>query len=104
MINCTCIVQEGQSPDQNREKLLDAISGFTAKSLNEEAKIAWIQVAAGNGFTEGKPSTSSVVSLTANEPLSTIKREAFLRELVDLWTHSTGCSVDEIVAVVSDPI
>lgn len=103
MINCTCIVQAGQTPDQNEAELKAVLSGFTTGSMGEAAQVAWIPVAPGNGFTEGKPSTSSIVSLTANEPLSPNKRESLLRELVDIWTLNTGCSVDEIVAVISDP-
>lgn len=103
MVNCTCVVQEGQAPDLNKGEIQSIISGFVTRSFGEEAKIAWIPVAPGNGFTAGKPSSSSVVSITANESLQPDRREALLRELVSLWTGNTGCSEDEIVAVVADP-
>ena len=103
MINCTCIVQAGQSPDQNKEKLQSVLTNFTSTSLGEDAQITWIPVAPGNGFTEAKPSTSSVVSITANRALSATERESLLHALVDLWTSETGCSIDEIVAVIADP-
>ena len=103
MISCTCIVQEGQTPDQNKGGLQAVLNGFTDAAFGENAQIAWIPVGQGNGFTEGKPSTSSVVSMTANKPLEADQRETLLRELVGLWTQETGCTVDEVVAVIADP-
>ena len=103
MISCTCFVQEGQSPDQRKENVQALLERFTSASFGEQAQIAWIPVAAGNGFTAGAPSTSSVVAMTANEPLAPSRRESLLREFVGLWTVETGCSIDEIVAVISDP-
>ena len=103
MISCTCFVQEGQSPDQHRENIQGLLERFTSTSFADQAQIAWIPVAPGNGFTAGAPSTSSVVAMTANEPLEPSRRELLLREFVDLWTAETGCSIDEIVAVISDP-
>ncbi len=103
MVNCMCVVQEGQSPDQNKQEIQRVVDGFVTRSFGEAANFAWIPVAPGNGFTAGRPSTSSVVAITANESLTAERREALLRELVALWTENTGCSEDEIVAVVSDP-
>ncbi|MEM7097522.1 MAG: hypothetical protein AAF541_04620 [Pseudomonadota bacterium] len=103
MINCTCIVQEGQHPDQSKAKLQRTLNHFTKTAFAEEAQIAWIPVAGGNGFTAGEPSTSSIVSITANAPLTTDRRESLLRELVEIWTDEVRCSVDEIVAVIADP-
>ena len=103
MVSCTCVVQEGQSPDLHKDEIQGVINSFVTRSFSEEANIAWIPVAPGNGFTAGKPSSSSVVSITANRPLPRDRREALLRELVALWTENTDCSEDEIVAVVSDP-
>ena len=103
MVNCTCFVQEGQSPDQHRGEIQALLNTFTAASFGEDAQISWIPVASGNGFTAGRPSTSSVVSINSNERLDPERRESLLRKLVALWTENTGCSVDEIVAVISDP-
>ena len=104
MVSCICVVQEGQPPDQQNREIQDALNRFTSASFGEEAQIAWIRVAPGSGFTGGKPSTSSVVSITSSERLTPERRESLLRELVALWTNETGSTVDEIVAVISDPI
>ncbi len=103
MVGCMCVIQEGQEPDRRRGALATALESYVQSRLGAAPSVNWVSVARGNGFTAGKPSTSSVVVLTAPEPLTQERRESVLRELVDLWTTETGCSVDEIVAVVADP-
>ena len=100
-------IRKGRSDDQKHaiadriRKALATHSGVAADLV--DAQITWIPVAPGNGFTEGRPSTSSVVSFTANEALSPERRETLLRDLVGRWTQQTGSSIDEIVAVIADP-
>lgn len=104
MINCSCLVQEGQAPDLNKEEIQGSIRGFIAESFGEEAQITWGVVGSGDGFTAGKASTSSVVSIAVQEPLSQRRRENLLRQFVDLWISKTGNSVDEIVIAIADPL
>ena len=103
MVNCTCVVQEGQAPDVALGEIHNLLNEFASAAFGQPAQIAWVPVAPGNGFTAGKASTSSVVSFTANEPLERERREKLLRELVAVWTGETGCTADEIVAVIADP-
>ena len=103
MIQCTCIVQEGQSPDLHETELREKLTTFASTVFDSEPQFNWVRIPPGNGFTAGKPSTSSVVSMIANRPLSAEHREQHLRELVALWTSTTSSSVDEIVAVIADP-
>lgn len=103
MISCMCVIQEGQQPDKMRGELTVALSEFGKEHLGDPIRVNWIPVAKGSGFTAGKPSTSSVVAITANEQLEQTHRETLLRELVSLWTDHTGSTVDEVVAVISDP-
>lgn len=103
MINCLCVIQQGQEPDRKREELAEALNDYGHKHLEDSVAVSWLPVPAGNGYTAAQPSTSSVVSLTANQPLAQERREGLLRELVALWTKETGCSIDEIVAVIADP-
>ena len=103
MINCMCVIQEGQTPDQMRGELHTMLEAFSNTHFNDSLQVNWLPVAEGSGFTAGEPSTSSVVSITANQKLEQSKRESLLRELVSLWTDKTGCTIDEVVAVVSDP-
>ncbi len=104
MIHCTCVVQEGQKPDARKKSIYDLLNRFSSDSFGEVAQIVWIPVAPGNGFTANKPSTSSVISITANKPLSEERRELLLRKLVHLWSAETECTIDEVVAVLADPL
>ena len=103
MINGLCVIQEGQNPDRQRQKLTAVLNDFARERLGDSLAIDWLVVAEGCGFTAGRPSRSSVLSLTAGESLGQERREGILRDLVSLWTSETGCSIDEIVAVVADP-
>ena len=103
MINALCVIQEQQGPDQNRDNLAVALNAYSEEFLDDSLSVNWLTVPKGNGFTAGKPSTASVVSLTAKEPLTQDRREVLLRELVTMWTKETGCFVDEVVAVIADP-
>lgn len=103
MVNCLCIVQAGQAPDQNSAALISALEAFSTRNFGESASITWMPVAEGNGFTAHGDSTSSVVSFTANAALEQPARIAMLTELSDIWTAGTGCSSDELVAVINDP-
>jgi len=103
MINCTCVIQAGQAPDRSKEEIQDVLNRFVSDSFGEMAKIAWIPVPQGGGFTAGKQSSTSVVSMASNKRLSPERRESLLRELVAVWTSATACKIDEIVAVIADP-
>ena len=103
MIPCVCLVQENQIPDERQDQIRPALSAFTSRAFGEPAEIRWSTVARGNGFTAAAPSTSSIVSLTAPQPLDQTKRAELLRALCDLWMGATDCSLNEIVAVINDP-
>jgi len=103
MISCMCFVQEGQAADQRQATLKEKLDAFSQKAFDAPAQQTWITVAEGNGYTEAKPSTSSIVSFQAATPLDQDRRADLLRELCGIWTAETGCTLDEIVATISDP-
>ena len=103
MIPCTCMVQRGQVPDDSADVLRDRLQAFSRDAFGEPMDIRWVTIAPGMGFTAGRPSTSSIVSVTANAPVEQPRRVALMNALCDLWMEETRCSVDEIVAVLSDP-
>ena len=103
MIMCRCIVQAGQIPAATATALRGRLDEFSQQAFGAGADISWVEIMPGSGFTEGKPSTASVVSLRAPEPLEQARREELLNELCDLWIGETRCSVDELVGVISDP-
>ncbi len=103
MVRCVCLVQEGQTPQSKQAALQQKLNAFSERAFGKEADITWTAVPAGSGFTAAGPSTSSVVSFTAEQPVGQEQRVSLLKDLCDLWTGETGCSVNEIVAVINDP-
>ncbi len=103
MIRCMCLVQEGQTPEKKQVPLQRLLNEFSERAFGQPASVIWTSVAARSGFTAAKPSTSSIVSMTAAEPVAQETRMTLLSELCDLWMQETGCSLDEIVAVINDP-
>lgn len=103
MIPCMCLVQEGQINERVASTLKSKLEDFAQKTFNAPASVNWLVVGRGNGFTEAKPSTTSLVSFQSNQALSKEDRTAMLEGICDLWMAETGCSIAEIVASVSDP-
>ncbi|QFT78752.1 hypothetical protein [Erythrobacter sp. THAF29] len=102
-IQCTCLVQEGQIAHAQAESLRVATVNFARQSFGAEPEVNWIEVPKGSGFTEGKPSTSVLVSMNADRALSLAEREPLLRELGQIWEREADRSPDEVVTVISDP-
>lgn len=103
MTPCTCLVQAGQIPAATEAALRSGLSNFAERAFGAPAEINWIIVPEKGGFTAAKPSTSALVTLQADAPVEQSRRVALLQELCDLWMGETNCSLDEIVAVISDP-
>lgn len=103
MISCTCMIQEGQTAAGLRAELSDMLDRFGRQTFGQPVETSWVLVPPGNGFTAGQPSTSSIVSVSAPEPLEQDRRAGLLNTLCERWMEMTGCSLDEIVAVLSDP-
>lgn len=103
MTSCSCIVQEGQINSDIKRCLTNRLEDFAQQSFQSGLDISWTVIPQGRGFTAGKPSTASVVALTAPEPLDQDTRTSLLKELCDLWISEAKCSVDEVVGVIADP-
>lgn len=103
MTVCNCVVQEGQISPETETRLRTSLDGFARAIFGSPAQFTWTVVPKGSGFTAGEPSTSSVVAMRADAPLDQSRRVALLRELCQLWMRETGCSIDEVVGVISNP-
>lgn len=100
MVNCICLTQEGLAPDQHSQQLKDGLKQIViTNKLGDDVNIAWITVPPGEGWTDGKPSTSTVLSMEA-PPIDQAHRVDVLTQICDLWIKTTGCHVNEIVASV----
>ncbi len=103
MIACNCVVQAGQIPAETEAALRANISAFTERQFGAPAEISWLAIPERSGFTASQPSTSAIVSMRAPNPVAKADRESMLRELCGIWTEETGCTLNEIVGVISDP-
>lgn len=104
MIACNCIVQAGQVSADTEAVLRSRLSAFTEKSFGKSAEISWLAIPEKSGFTASKPSTSAIVSVRSDKPLTRAAREPLLKDLCAIWTEELNCSIDEIVVVISDPL
>lgn len=103
MIDCICMVQQGQLSSDQTARLRRETSAFAERHFGSEPTIQWIEVQEGNGFTEAKPSTSVLVTMNADRSLAPSEREPLLRELGDIWIEHARRSPNEVVTVISDP-
>lgn len=104
MIPILCLVQEGNIERSVVENLKVELTQLTQSALAGEPAISWIEVKRGNGFTEAKPSTSSLVSIQSNRVLSQKERISMMEKICNFWMAETYCSINDIVATVSDPV
>ncbi len=103
MIPCTCFVQEGQKADQVQSTLKEKLDAFSQRAFNAPAHQTWITIGKGNGFTEAKPSTSSIISFNPDAPVDQETRVELLGEICAIWMEETGCSLNEVVATINNP-
>ena len=103
MITAVCMVQDGQISPATEASLRTGLNNFSERVFGEPIDIRWVAVPERSGFTAGKPSTSSIVSLTANRTLDRPERKELLIEICDFWMEQTKCSLDEVVGVINDP-
>ncbi|MEL6862635.1 MAG: hypothetical protein AAGL11_12420 [Pseudomonadota bacterium] len=104
MIPCNCVVQDAQVSAASEAVLRQNLNAFTEKHFGEPAEISWLRVPAGSGFTAGSPSTSAIISIRANAPVSKAQREPLLRDLCAMWMAETNQTLNEVVGVISDPL
>ncbi|MEM7140435.1 MAG: hypothetical protein AAF548_05320 [Actinomycetota bacterium] len=98
----TCIVQEEGRAAEITDALEAGLRRIGVDHLGdtEPASIRWERVPPGFMFTEGEPSTSSVIIRAVPGDITLDAREALMRDICDLWTGETGCTDHEIVVSV----
>lgn len=98
-----CMVQQGQISPEAEAALKADMTSFAADNFGAPAEIKWTAIEEGSGYTEAKPSTSIIVSMTADRALERGEREGLLRDLSDIWIRHARKTPHEIVAVIRDP-
>ena len=103
MTNCRCVVQAEQIAPETKAALRTRLEEFSQREFSDSISISWLEVPVNNGFSGGKPSTASVVSLASPVALEQSRRKELLDQICEIWTSETRCGLDECVAVLSDP-
>jgi hypothetical protein len=98
MIRCSCLIQAGQIAEAQQINLEAGLDKIAQTYFSESVEVGWTQIAKGSGFTDSKPSQSSIISMQV--PADTVQdtRVDVLHAICDLWTAETGCHVDDVVA------
>ncbi len=100
-----CLIQADQAADQRRDQLEAGLHEIHTRHYpGETTSVDWAPVPPGRMFTEGKPSTSSIVSCFIAHETEFAQREQYLREVCDLWSEVTGCTDHEVVATVTETV
>ncbi len=98
MIRCSCLIQEGQIAEGQLANLEAGLTKISQDYFADTADIGWTAIAKGSGFTDSKPSKSSIVSMNVPADTAQETRVDLLHAICDLWTAETGCHVDDVVA------
>jgi hypothetical protein len=98
------MVQEGQVSEDHVKSIEDGLGAITSRFFELPVSVAWTTVAKGDGWTAGEPSTTSLVVMYVPEGLDQRTRTSLLKSICDLWSGTTGCSVNEIVATARDSV
>ena len=103
----SCVIQEGSSAARTADELEQRLIALhVAHYPGKEATISWREVPAGYMFTEGRQSSSSIIACVMPWPTTVEEREAYMRDVCDVWTEVTGCTDHEVVVAITefDPI
>lgn len=105
MSQFSCIVQAGSAAHARGDQLADRLSKHHAEHYpGEQASVQWRAIPPGHMFTEGRQSTSSIISCTVAHPTTLDRREAYMRGVCDLWTEITGCTDHEVVVALTEAV
>ncbi len=100
-----CVVQADSAAHQSAPELERRLSAHHALHYpDENATVSWRPVHAGFMYTEGRQSTSSVISCALGHHTTRDFREEYMRGVCELWTEITGCTDHEIVVSITEVV
>ena len=105
MAHYRCLIQEGQTADRMRGELEARLRSLAEETFGEapaDVEVGWQVVKQGYGWTAGEPSSTSLIVRSVPEGWAADEREVFMRKVVDMWSVTTGCTVNEVVVTTWD--
>lgn len=105
MAQFRCVIQEQGVAQTRREELERRLHEHHNRHYpGEETTVRWTAVPAGHMFTEGRQSTSSVVSCTLAHTTTREGREHYMRGVCELWTEVAQCTDHEVVVSITESV
>ena len=102
MSGFNCVIQADGPADASRAQLeRRLVAAHAAHYPNDEVRVSWRLVPEGYMFTEGRQSTSSIIACSLDHDTSRAEREAYMRNVCDIWTDVTGCTDHEVVVAIT---
>ena len=104
-VRFACTMQEGQIDAATRERLAEGLRAIASDVLGEtpaDVPVEFSDIPAGFGFRGGAPSTTSLVRGAIVGGVTQDVREDVMRQIIDMWTDVSGCTVDELVVSAVD--
>ena len=99
----SCVIQEASAAERATAELEQRLDEHHQRHYPGEAtSITWMAIPRSYMFTEGRQSTSSVISCAVKHRTTLEEREAYMRGVCDLWTDVTGCTDHEIVVSLNE--
>ena len=95
MARYSVTVQRDQAAHRSTGRLEAGLVRLGVELLGDEADaddgptVSWTVMEPGYMFTEGEPSTSSMVIRSVDAELGAADRERFMRAICDLWVETT---------------
>ena len=105
MSHFSCLIQEHSTAHERSDELERRLAQHHAAHYpGEDASVVFRPVPVGAMFTEGRQSTSSIITCAVAHRTEFEDRERYMRGVCDLWTEITGCTDHEIVVAVTETI
>ncbi|MEM7286160.1 MAG: hypothetical protein AAF480_07400 [Actinomycetota bacterium] len=103
MSTFTCVIQAESAAHRHVSDLEQRLAAHHENHYpGETVSVSWRPIRPGYMYTEGRQSTSSVISCSIRHSTTRASREAYMRGVCDLWTDITGCTDHEIVVSINE--
>lgn len=98
-----CFIQAGSNADTRGDELeRRLVQHHIHHYPDDRPEVTWVAIPPGHMFTEGRQSTSSIVSCFVEDKTTRAHRETYMRGVCDIWTEVTECTDHEVVVSVTD--
>lgn len=101
MSHFSCLVQEDSAAARLTGTLEHRLAALHRSHFPDDAvTVSWRVVPRGHMFTEGRPSTTSIIVCRVSHVTTLEQRESYMRGICELWTATTGCTDHEVVVSI----